>query len=83
MLGSLRSRLKDDPRVKDIRGKGLMIGIELNHEANRLRQLALEKGVLLNVTQDRVIRLLPPLIIDAEQAARIVDVVCALVEEAA
>jgi acetylornithine/N-succinyldiaminopimelate aminotransferase len=83
MLGSFRSRLKVHPRVKDIRGKGLMIGIELNHEANRLRQLALEKGVLLNVTQDRVIRLLPPLIIDAEQAERIVDVVCVLVEEAA
>jgi acetylornithine aminotransferase len=58
-----------------------MIGIELNHDANHLRQLALEKGVLLNVTQDKVIRLLPPLIIDREQAGRIVDVVCDLVED--
>jgi acetylornithine aminotransferase len=81
MLGSFRSRLKDDPRVKDIRGRGLMIGIDLNHEANHLRQLALDKGVLLNVTQDTVIRLLPPLIIDAEQAGRIVEVVCELVED--
>jgi acetylornithine aminotransferase len=81
MLSSFRSRLKDDPRVKNIRGRGLMIGIDLNHEANHLRQLALDKGVLLNVTQDTVIRLLPPLIIDAEQAGRIVDVVCALVED--
>lgn len=81
MLSEFRSRLGNDPRVKDIRGRGLMIGIELNHEANPLRQLALEKGVLLNVTRDRVIRLLPPLIIDAEQAARIVEVVCELVEE--
>jgi len=81
MLGAFRSRLKGDPRVKDIRGKGLMIGIELRHEANHLRQLALDKGVLLNVTQDRVIRLLPPLIIDAEQAGIIVDVVCESVED--
>ncbi len=81
MLGAFRSRLEDDPRVKDIRGKGLMIGIELNHDANHLRQLALEKGVLLNVTQDKVIRLLPPLIIDREQAEQIVDVVCDLVED--
>ena len=81
MLGEFRSRLTEDPRVSEIRGRGLMIGIELNHDANHLRQLALEKGVLLNVTQDKVIRLLPPLIIDREQAGRIVDVVCDLVEE--
>jgi acetylornithine/N-succinyldiaminopimelate aminotransferase len=81
ILSAFRSRLADDPRVNEIRGRGLMIGIELNQDANQLRQLALEKGVLLNVTQDRVIRLLPPLIIDAEQAGRIVDVVCALVED--
>ena len=83
MLGAFRSRLEADPRVEEIRGKGLMIGIELNHDANPLRQLALEKGVLLNVTQDKVIRLLPPLIIDREQAEQIVEVVCALVENIA
>ena len=83
MLGAFRSRLEADPRVEEIRGKGLMIGIELNHDANPLRQLALEKGVLLNVTQDQVIRLLPPLIIDREQAEQIVEVVCALVENIA
>jgi acetylornithine aminotransferase len=79
ILGALRSRLADDGRVKDIRGRGLMIGIELNHEANHLRKLALESGVLLNVTQDSVIRLLPPLIIDTEQCEQIVDVVCSLI----
>lgn len=81
MMDAFRTRLEGNPRVKDIRGKGLMIGVELGQDANHLRQRALEKGVLLNVTQDRVIRLLPPLIIDREQAGQIVDVVCALVEE--
>ena len=81
MLGAFHSRLAHDPRVNEVRGGGLMIGIELNQDANHLRQLALEKGVLLNVTQDRVIRLLPPLIIDRDQAGQIVDVVCSLVEE--
>jgi len=57
-----------------------MIGIELNQDANHLRQLALDQGVLLNVTRDSVIRLLPPLIIDEDQAGQIVDVVCSLVE---
>jgi len=83
MLGAFRSRLEDDLRVKEIRGRGLMLGIELNHDANHLRQLALEKGVLLNVTQDKVIRLLPPLIIDRQQAEQIVDVVSVLVEDIA
>ncbi len=81
MMDAFRTRLDGNPRVKEIRGKGLMIGVELGQDANHLRQRALERGVLLNVTQDRVIRLLPPLIIDREQAEHIVDVVCALVEE--
>jgi acetylornithine aminotransferase len=81
MLNAFRARLEGNPRVKDIRGKGLMIGVELSQDANHLRQRALDQGVLLNVTQDKVIRLLPPLIIDAGQADQIVDVVCALVEE--
>jgi len=58
-----------------------MIGIEIDREVNRLKQSALQRGVLLNVTQERVIRLLPPLIIDPAQAEEIVDVVCALISE--
>jgi acetylornithine/N-succinyldiaminopimelate aminotransferase len=81
MMNAFRARLVGNPRVKDIRGKGLMIGVELNQDANHLRQSALDQGVLLNVTQDRVIRLLPPLIIDDQQAGQIVDIVCALVED--
>jgi acetylornithine aminotransferase len=81
MLEQFRQRLGGHPRVREVRGRGLMIGIELDREANRLKQAALERGVLLNVTQDRVIRLLPPLIIDAEQAEEITDVVCSLVDE--
>jgi acetylornithine/N-succinyldiaminopimelate aminotransferase len=81
MLDAFQSRLGGNTLVKEIRGKGLMIGIELEPEANHLKHQALEKGVLLNITQDRVIRLLPPLIIDTEQADEIIDVVCSLVEK--
>jgi acetylornithine aminotransferase len=56
-----------------------MIGIELDRDVNHLKQQALEAGVLLNVTQNRVIRLLPPLIIDASQAEQITDTVCMLI----
>ena len=77
---ALRTRLKDDSRVQDIRGRGLMIGIELDRDVNQLKFDALDKGVLLNITRNKVIRLLPPLIIDREQADQIVDTVCSLVE---
>lgn len=81
MFKAFRQRLQSHDHLVDIRGKGLMIGIELNQDANHLKQQALERGVLLNVTRDNVIRLLPPIIIDSSQAEQIVDVVCSLVEE--
>jgi len=54
--------------VKEIRGKGLMIGIELEYACGELVQQALERGVLINVTVDNVIRLLPPLNFKREEA---------------
>ena len=79
MMQEFRRRLATDERVVDIRGRGLMIGIELDRDVSMVRQQAFDAGLLLNVTQERVIRLLPPLIIDAEQAAEITDTVCALI----
>ncbi len=81
MQDSFRKKLGDNPRVREIRGRGLMIGIELDREVNHIKQTALEAGVLLNVTQDSVIRLLPPLIIDRDQAESIVETVVTLVED--
>jgi acetylornithine aminotransferase len=83
MLAAFRDRLGSVERVQEIRGKGLMLGIELDADVNHLKIEALEKGVLLNVTRNRVIRLLPPLIIDQSQAEQIVEVVCSLVENLA
>jgi len=80
MFAAFRSRLQDNPVVKDIRGRGLMIGIELDQDVNRLKTVALDQGLLLNITRNNVIRLLPPLIIDQDQAEQIVDMVCKLIE---
>ena len=80
MFGAFKSRLQDHPGVQDIRGRGLMIGIELDQDVNRLKTVALDQGLLLNVTSNNVIRLLPPLIIDQAQAEQIVDTVCKLIE---
>jgi acetylornithine aminotransferase len=81
MLESFRRRLASHPAVRDVRGRGLMIGIELDRDVNQLKQAALQRGLLINVTQDKVIRLLPPLIIDPAQAEQIVEGVCTLVDE--
>lgn len=82
MMGKFRERLGNLNNVKDIRGKGLMIGIELDSPCADLVGKALERGLLINVTVDKVIRLLPPLIISDEEADRICDIVCELVEGA-
>ena len=70
-----------DEGLVEIRGQGLMIGIELDRPCGPLVNRALEAGLLINVTVDRVIRLLPPLIISDEQAEAIVDGVSGLVRD--
>jgi acetylornithine aminotransferase len=65
--------------VREIRGKGLMIGIELEQPCSELVQQALEKGVLVNVTVDNVIRLLPPLIMKREEAELLVSTLVPLI----
>lgn len=59
--------------VEQVRGMGLMIGIELDRPCGDIVKLALEAGLLVNVTRDKVIRLLPPLIINASEAGEIVS----------
>lgn len=63
--------------VKEIRGKGLMIGIELDRPAPTLVQDALTQGVVLNVTAETVIRLLPPLIISKSE----IDQLCQTIQQ--
>jgi acetylornithine aminotransferase len=79
MIDRFRQQLEGDSRVSEIRGRGLMIGLEIDRDVNHLKQAALEAGLLINVTRERVIRLLPPLIIDAEQSEQIVETVSNLV----
>ncbi|MCK5662400.1 MAG: aspartate aminotransferase family protein [Thiotrichaceae bacterium] len=67
--------------VVDIRIKGLMIGIELDKPCSQLVTKALEKQLLLNVTADRVIRLLPPLILSNTQADEIINIVSHLIRD--
>ncbi len=62
LVGRLRDKLFTNPSVRDVRGRGLMIGIEFDRPCGELFQAALDEGVIINVTAGNVVRLLPPLI---------------------
>jgi acetylornithine/N-succinyldiaminopimelate aminotransferase len=81
MLEGFRAELSGLSGVKVIRGLGLMIGIELDRPCAALVTRALDRGLLINVTAERVIRLLPPLVTTAHQAQMIVEKVSELVRE--
>jgi acetylornithine aminotransferase len=69
----LRARLARQPAVLDIRGSGLMIGVELDRPCGPLVAAGLETGILINVTADKVVRLLPPLVMTDAEADELVD----------
>ncbi len=81
MLERFRAELADLDDVVEIRGKGLMIGIELSRDCTGLVDQALEQRLLINVTAGKVVRLLPPLIISEQELHHIVDTVCLLVKK--
>lgn len=67
--------------IKEIRGQGLMIGIELDKPCGALVKTALAQGLLINVTADSVIRLLPPLVMTQEEAQLLIDGLCPLIKD--
>ena len=80
LKSQLEKRLGQNPGVKDIRGQGLMIGIELTKPCGALTQRALDAGLLISVTADNVVRLVPPLILTEAEADEIVDLLVPLIE---
>lgn len=80
MKSGLEAALSSHSGVKDIRGHGLMIGVELDRPCSALVAQALDKGLLINVTQDSVVRLLPPLVLKDEEADQIVSTLVPLIE---
>lgn len=79
LLEAFKTRLADNRKVADIRGKGLMIGIELTHPCGELVGAAAAAGLLINVTAGNTIRLLPPLVITEAEADQIVAIVSQLI----
>jgi len=77
---SLLRELGEVPGFVEIRGQGLMIGMELDRPCGDLLGQAAQAGLLISVTADRVVRLLPPLIITQAEAQQIVDLLVPLVK---
>jgi acetylornithine aminotransferase len=81
LLAGLQNALADQTCVKEIRGKGLMLAIELDSPCAELVQAGIDEGVLINVTAGNTIRLLPPLILDRQEADFLVGVIAKLVQQ--
>ena len=81
MRKNFQEQLGDLDHVTQIRGQGLMIGIELTKPCGELVKKALAQGLLLNVTSEKVVRLLPSLAIKQNETEQIVDMVSTLIKE--
>ena len=79
--GQLRAGFHGCAGIVDIRGDGLMIGIELDRPCSELVTLALDAGLLINVTVDKVVRLLPPLTFSDSEAGQLVAILTRLLRQ--
>ena len=77
----LKQSLTGEAGVVQIRGQGLMIGIELAVPCSGLVTKALERGLLINVTSDKVVRLLPALVMQQDEAEQVVESISAIIKE--
>ena len=76
LLGQLQNKLLPLPGIVDIRGQGLMLGIELARDCGELVPQALGQGYLINMTADNTVRLLPPLVMDDSQCQELASFMC-------
>ncbi|WKD50969.1 aspartate aminotransferase family protein [Microbulbifer spongiae] len=81
LLQALRMRLTECPVVVEIRGLGLMIGIEINRPCGELVEKARAQGLLINVTAGNVLRLLPPLTLTDSECHQLIDAISTLIQQ--
>ena len=80
--GLLRLKEKHPRMIRDVRGMGLMIGVEIKFEVKRILDRLIDRGVLMLYSGRNILRILPPLVITAEQAAKVLGALdTALAEE--
>lgn len=81
LLEGLKNKLRNNSHVLEVRGKGLMIGIALDKPCRDILALGLKKNLLFNITNETVIRLLPPLIIENEHVEIILNTLPELIND--
>lgn len=81
MREHLRAQLADIDGVVEIRGQGLLIGIELSVPCFDLVKRALDQKLLINVTSEKVVRLLPALVMQPDEGKQVVNITCRLIRE--
>jgi len=81
LMAGFKAALADVPHVKEIRGKGCMIGIEIDKPCKSLFPAAMAKGLIINVTADSVIRLLPPMVMSDAEADQVVAILAPLIKD--
>lgn len=81
IISGLSQKLAGNPDVKDVRGIGLLIAVEMNMPCKSLVKAGLDAGIVINVAHENRIRLLPPLILSNDEADLIVEKVSALVND--
>ncbi|MEO6854990.1 MAG: aspartate aminotransferase family protein [Rhodoferax sp.] len=81
LQAALRNALEGVAGFKEVRGQGLMIGVELTRPCGVLAQRAVEAGLLISVTADSVIRLVPSLILTTAEADELVAILCPLIKQ--
>jgi acetylornithine/succinyldiaminopimelate/putrescine aminotransferase len=70
LFDGLNELKRKHPFIKDVRGAGLMIGVETEFPCKHFVQMGMEQGLLFNVTHDTVVRMLPPYILSEKEADR-------------
>ena len=81
LMAGLKEGLSSSSHVLHIRGRGCMIGIELNKPCKSLFMAAMEKGLIINVTADSVIRLLPPFVMTDDEVDQVVAILVPLIKD--
>ena len=81
MRDRFKRQLADVSGVVQVRGQGLIVGVELAVPCVELVKRALERKLLINVTSDKVVRLLPAFVMQQREAEQVVDVTCELIKE--
>ena len=81
IVNSFKNNLSTVKEIIAIRSMGLMIGIELNQSCGELVKAGLDQGILINVTADKIIRLLPPLILNKDEAAILIATLTKLIQD--